>query len=820
MRSATRLSLAPCLALLSVVIAACSGVSQSSGTGGTGSGPGSGSGSFTIGGTVTGLAGTGLILQDNSGDNLPILANGAFTFKTSLASGKAYSVTVFTQPSNPTQTCIVAGGSGTATANVTSVQVTCSTGTVSIGGNVTGLSGAGLVLQNNGSDNLTISQNGSFTFKTALTIGASYSVTIFTQPTSPAQTCVVSSGSGTASANVGNISVTCSTGTLSVGGTVSGLAGTGLILQDNGGDNLTIAANGAFVFKTLIPGGGAYSVTVLTQPSGPAQTCTVNNGSGTANANVANVQVVCPAVFHTIGGTVVGLQGTNTGMVLQDNGGDNLPTGANGAFTFVTQIANGSSYDVSIFVGPNSQPGIGCVVWNYQGTAITDVTNVTVDCGHNDWTWMDGSNQGNQKGSFTALPSPLPNPLAQNSSTPGGRRYGATWTDLNGNLWFFGGYGYTYDTSVPLQPTYMNDLWVYTGTKTPPNYFGGYYNIWQVVKPSGSVPIARWGAVSWTDAAGDLWLYGGQDAFSNFLNDLWKYNIAGNAWTLVGGSVTPNQAGVYGTEGTPSTTNFPGGRWGSVARIDATGKVWLFGGEGYDSAGTLGLLNDLWTYNSSTNAWTWVSGADTANATGTYGTQGTASASNVPGGRQASVGWVDNSNNFWLFGGFDLDSTGHPDALNDLWEFSGGQWTWVAGSNVVNQTGVYGTQGVAASTNVPGARWSPAAWTDASGNLWLFGGQGFDSTGNGSLADLWEFKGGDWIWVKGPSSVSQAGIYGIAPNPVVWPYVVNNPGSRYAPGYWIDKSNQFWMFGGEGFDSTSTNGNGLLNDLWRYLPYP
>jgi len=41
-------------------------------------------------------------------------------------------------------------------------------------------------------------------------------------------------------------------------------------------------------------------------------------------------------------------------------------------------------------------------------------------------------------------------------------------------------------------------------------------------------------------------------------------------------------------------------------------------------------------------------------------------------------------------------------------------------------------------------------WTDLNGNLWLFGGQGFDSTGNGTLNDLWEFKGGQWIWQKGP----------------------------------------------------------------------
>jgi hypothetical protein len=169
---------------------------------------------FTIGGTVTGLTGTGLVLQDNGGNNLPVTLNGVFTFTTGVASGGAYAVTVLTQPTNPTQTCTVTGGSGTATANVTSVVVTCVTGstpgTATIGGTVVSLTGTGLVLQDNGGDNLTISASGGFTFATALATGSTYNVTVLTQPTNPAQSCVVANGSGTANANIGNIVVTCS----------------------------------------------------------------------------------------------------------------------------------------------------------------------------------------------------------------------------------------------------------------------------------------------------------------------------------------------------------------------------------------------------------------------------------------------------------------------------------------------------------------------------------------------------------------------------------------------------------------------------------
>jgi hypothetical protein len=83
------------------------------------------------------------------------------------------------------------------------------------------------------------------------------------------------------------------TPTYSVGGAVSGLSGT-VVLQDNGGDSLSVAATGPFTFATKLAGGAAYAVTVLTQPAG--QTCAVTGGTGTVGAaNVTNVGVTCAA---------------------------------------------------------------------------------------------------------------------------------------------------------------------------------------------------------------------------------------------------------------------------------------------------------------------------------------------------------------------------------------------------------------------------------------------------------------------------------------------------------------------------------------------
>lgn len=82
--------------------------------------------------------------------------------------------------------------------------------------------------------------------------------------------------------------------TYTVGGSVSGLAGSGLVLRQNGGDDLPIAADGDFTFATPVYDGSHYAVSIAAQPRDPAQTCSVANGNGTlAGANVANVVVTC-----------------------------------------------------------------------------------------------------------------------------------------------------------------------------------------------------------------------------------------------------------------------------------------------------------------------------------------------------------------------------------------------------------------------------------------------------------------------------------------------------------------------------------------------
>ena len=349
-----------------------------------------------LGGTVTGLAGGGLVLGESDGDRVTPAADGAFTFATAKPSGSQYLVSVAAQPANPSQTCTVGGGTSHGTiadADVADVAVVCATNAFSINGLVSGLSGGGLVLQDNGADDVSVPGNGGFGFATPVASGAAYKVSVKTQPTNPSQVCSVGSGAGlVTSGDVASVAVRCATSAFSVRGTVTGLSGHGLVLEDNGADDLAVAATGNFVFPTGVVSGAGYTVTVRTQPSNPAQTCTVGAGStGTiAAVDATGVQVVCSTNSYAVGGTVQGLAGR--GLVLEDNGGDDVSVAVDGTFTFPTPVASGGSYTVTVRGAPVA-PRQSCVVANGTGAVSgADVADVQVTCTTSPARWAFLSN--------------------------------------------------------------------------------------------------------------------------------------------------------------------------------------------------------------------------------------------------------------------------------------------------------------------------------------------------------------------------------------------------------------------------------------------
>lgn len=343
------------------------------------------------------------------------------------------------------------------------------------------------------------------------------------------------------------------------------------------------------------------------------------------------------------------------------------------------------------------------------------------------------------------------------------------------------------------------------------------------VPAAGNVPGGRWGAASWTDTAGNLWLFGGEAPDGGGLNDLWKYTPSTGAWTWMCGSNTENQPSVYGTLGVAAAGNIPGARWFAASWVDLSGNFWLFGGTTW--AGTSQAnVNDLWKYTPSTGAWTWMGGSNTPNQSGVYGTPGMPATANMPGARQGAASWTDPSGNLWLFGGDGLGINNNQSVgggaydLNDLWKYapSSGEWTWMGGSDGAADAGVYGTIGTPATSNFPGARDHPVSWTDASGNLWLFGGIGFGSVGIGSggtegyLNDLWELtpSTGEWTWMSGGSTPNKPAVYGTLGLPAAG----NTPGGLWGSVSWRDSSGDLWVFGG-----IDVSGY-LWNDLWKYTP--
>ena len=143
--------------------------------------------------------------------------------------------------------------------------------------------------------------------------------------------------------------------------------------------------------------------------------------------------------------------------------------------------------------------------------------------------------------------------------------------------------------------------------------------------------------------------------------------------------------------------------------------------------------------------------------------------------------------------------------FNDLWKFDGSRWTWVSGDNNTDQSGIYGTKGIADAANKPGGHELSVAWIDSSDNLWFFGGGWLNP-----INDLWKFDGTYWTWISGDNTYNQKGIYGIkgvADD-------ANKPGARNCLVSWKDSDDNLWLFGGIGVDVSGNQGP--LNDLWKF----
>jgi len=304
-----------------------------------------------------------------------------------------------------------------------------------------------------------------------------------------------------------------------------------------------------------------------------------------------------------------------------------------------------------------------------------------------EWTWMGGNSTVGAKGGQPGVYGKLT--VAAAGNAPGSRDSAASWTDSIGHFWLFGGIGFDANGNQGE----LNDLWEYNPTtnlwawiagNSTLNTSGGRFGIYgRLGTPAATnAPGGRHSSSTWTDSKGNLWLFGGggfgASGDGGTLDDLWEFNTTTRQWTWMGGpqtaGPTDRQPGVYGTIGVAAASNFPGGRYAAASWSDKTGNLWLLGGNGFDAAGTVGILNDLWEFNLSTNQWTWAGGSSTVGSNGVqpsvYGAPGLPAAGNLPGSRFSSATWTDPSGNLWLLGGIGVDIQGKVDLLNDLWRYT------------------------------------------------------------------------------------------------------------------------------------------------------
>lgn len=411
------------------------------------------------------------------------------------------------------------------------------------------------------------------------------------------------------------------------------------------------------------------------------------------------------------------------------------------------------------------------------------------------WTWLKG-----QTPSFgtKGVPSPTNQPL--------GLYQAASFTDLQGKFWLFGG---SYRNNSGPSVTYA-DLWKYdpltnnwtwmkgTGTQIDAGNYGTI-----AVPDTANRPCNRgWGMASWTDLNGDFWIFGGK-GWTGAMHDVWKYNIASNTWTWMHGDpplIFNVKNPVYGTQGVSHPANTPGSRdeMGSTW-VDSNNNLWMFGG-----IINFFSYNDMWMFNTTTNEWTWMKGDTITLSPGNYGTLGVEHPNNLPSARSSYTNWTDNSGNFWLFGGGDVLGNGE---FNDMWRFnpSTNNWTWMGGNGLEN----YGAPCVSSVNRLPANRYeNSACWTDDAGNFWMYGGGSGASSLFENYNDLWRYSPNtlQWTFIHGSNAAYSAQVTGTLGIPSAF----NTPGSRTGAISWRGNNGKLYLFGGNinvNYTTTSSDKN-------------
>jgi hypothetical protein len=413
------------------------------------------------------------------------------------------------------------------------------------------------------------------------------------------------------------------------------------------------------------------------------------------------------------------------------------------------------------------------------------------------WVWVNGDSLFNNAGVWGSQGA------ASINYYPPSLDRAVQWTDKQGNFWIFGGGG--------SGDSWGSDLWKYnplantwTWVKGPGQpYQWGNYGTMGVPSITNNPGARQEGSASWTDTAGDLWLFGGWasdiNGQTNVINDLWRYHIATNEWTWMGGADTVYSFGLYGSLFQASDSFVPPCRAGSVGTwTDVNNNLWLFGGNRIESYG------DLWRYNIASGQWAWMGGTQELNTSHKYGNLGVEDSSNFPGSRLSFARVVD-SNYLYLAGG-----TGPGMQYSDVWEFNlnTNYWTWIGGDSGNVSTGHYSHYCSTAYGDMPrGGTTVCAQLNSCTPFLFIWGGWDFDLNG---YNDLWSFDlmARKWRWLSGYQNYNVTGNFGMEG----LTSASNMPPGAYGACFWCDNNGNLWLWGGSVIPSAYTNA------MWKYTP--
>lgn len=356
------------------------------------------------------------------------------------------------------------------------------------------------------------------------------------------------------------------------------------------------------------------------------------------------------------------------------------------------------------------------------------------------WTWLYGS--GN------SYPSPISSIRTKLRSDflnqPGGRTFTTCFVD-DGFLWTFGG---LLDDVIVTNSVFRFDLagerwqWVSGRIETG---FEGVFGA-KGIESSSNEPPALYGFAHGYDPSEKmLYVFGGghvarDTSILKKSSATWTFSTRSLNWTWVNGPSEFDVRATYGNRTVGTSLTIPGARFKCSSYYDLTTKtLFMFGGFGI-SIQVEGSLNDLWTYRTNSNTWTFMAGDIAPDSNGRADLRNIYSPSFTPRSRfSASIAFDPLKNVLYMFGGASIRISSTQN-YNDLWRYSFdlNMWCHLAGSLSPNLAGSFGTKGVASQTNQPpGKSGNAYAWDSSRSVLVLHGGI---SVSSGFMGEVWEFN--------------------------------------------------------------------------------